>query len=91
MIGRWVMYGIAEIAPQHAAGVMRELVDQGLVEAKLFPKPRNRLGIGPLTDHFLHRITRSDVEQQEHDDQDSEQSRDREREPPDDEREHATC
>ena len=55
--------GISEVAAEDAAGVMRELTDQGFVQTKFLSQSRDCLRIGPLAHHLLHRIAGSDVEQ----------------------------
>src|SRR6185436_15569456 len=55
---------VAEITAQNSAGVVGELIQQGLVEVELLPQSRDGFRIGALADHFLHRITGRDVKQQ---------------------------
>ena len=58
-----------------AAGVVRELHVERVVEPQLASQPRDRLRVGALADHLLHRIAGRDVQQQEDDDEHAGQRR----------------
>ena len=75
-IGRLVMYERPRSPRSDAAGVVRELHGERLVEPQLAPQPRDGRRVGALADHLLHRVAGRDVEQQEGDDQHAEQRRD---------------
>ena len=67
---------------------MRELHGQWIIEPKLAPQSRDGLGVGAFADHLLHRISRRDVQQEEHHDQHTGQRRDREQQPAEEKGEH---
>jgi hypothetical protein len=55
---------------------MNELFMQRIIEPQLRPKSRDRLGVGALAHHRLHRVTRRHVEEEECDSKYAEKSGD---------------
>ena len=80
--------GPTEVPLGDAGDVVTELDGQRIVQAELGAKTGDRLLVGALAHHGLHRIARRDVEEQEGDHEDAEQRRDGEEESPQDEGTH---